>query len=95
MNDFVVNGKLYGGWWLSWPFVDGLRNQDSSSIGTMSSEHGSDNCSNSDSDSDSDSKPVEAQVDDSPLQRCMDRNKQCKSGTGVVGIFSSSIMVGA
>ena len=43
------------------------------------SEHGSDNCSESGSDSDSDSQSDQTEVDDSPLQKCMDRNKQCKN----------------
>ena len=51
------------------------------------SEHGSDNCSDSDSDADS-SKSPKAEVDDSPLQKCMDRNKQCKPTSMIVRLQS-------
>lgn len=46
----------------------------------MLSEHegGSDKSEDSSS-SDSDSPPSPPRVDDSPLQKCMDRNKQCKT----------------
>lgn len=54
----------------------------------MLSEHegGSDKSEDSSS-SDSESPPSPPRVDDSPLQKCMDRNKQCKNYHNNIYLF--------